>query len=80
MNEELFRFVCQIWLYPGRKFTPTVILSTAMMKLQLLNTMDGNAASFPGHDAEDAEGRQWQIKATGGRSIDITPALIGCCY
>lgn len=60
-------------LYPGRKFTPDGHLVGSIGEAYAAEHygLKLRTASSPGHDAEDAEGRQWQIKATGGSSIGI---------
>src|SRR5574343_27114 len=60
-------------LYPGRKFTPDGHLVGSIGEAYAAEHygLKLHIASFPGHDAEDNEGRQWQIKATGGTSIGI---------
>lgn len=60
-------------IHRGRKFTPDGHMigsigeayAAANYELTLLT------ASFPGHDAHDAEGQYWQIKATGGNSVGL---------
>lgn len=60
-------------LYPGRKFTPDGHLVGSIGEAYAAEHygLKLHPASFPGHDAEDSEGRQWQIKATGGDTIGI---------
>ena len=60
-------------LYPGRKFTPDGHLVGSIGEAHAAEHygLKLHPASCPGHDAEDTEGRQWQIKATGGSSIGI---------
>lgn len=60
-------------LYPGRKFTPDGHLVGSIGEAYAAEYygLKLHPASFPVHDAEDSEGRQWQIKATGGSSIGI---------
>jgi hypothetical protein len=69
---QIYRAVAQLEaLYPGRKFTPDghlvgsigEVVAAEARKLKLYS------ASMPAHDAEDALGRQVQIKMTGGRSV-----------
>ena len=64
-------------LYPGRKFTPDghmvgsigEVIASAALGLRL------HRASNPGHDAEDENGVQVQIKMIAGKSV----ALYGNC-
>lgn len=73
--------ICQLYaivdelerLHPGRKFTPDGHLVGSIGEAHAAEHygLTLHPASFPGHDAVDAEGRQWQIKATGGSSVGI---------
>ena len=60
-------------LYPGRKFTPDGHLVGSIGEAYAAEHygIKLHPASFPDHDGEDSEGRQWQIKATGGGSVGI---------
>ncbi|WP_236627727.1 DUF2442 domain-containing protein [Caulobacter sp. B11] len=60
-------------LYPGRKFTPDghlvgsigEVIAAKALGLELY------PASYAGHDAKDATGRDVQIKLTGGKSVSL---------
>ena len=64
-------------LYPGRKFTPDGHLVGSIGEVVAAQALGLTLypASQPCHDAYDANGRDVQIKLTGGRSI----ALYGSC-
>ena len=60
-------------LYPDRKFTPDGHLVGSIGEAYAAEHYGFklHRASTETHDAEDSEGRQWQIKATGGSAIGI---------
>lgn len=59
--------------YPGRKFTPDGHLVGSIGEVVAAEAFELtlHPASYPGHDARDAAGRDVQIKMTGGRSVSL---------
>lgn len=59
--------------YPGRKFTPDghLVGSTGEVVAAESLGLTLYTSSHPGHDAVDADGRDVQIKMTGGRSVSL---------
>jgi Family of unknown function (DUF6998) len=59
--------------YPGRRFTPDghLVGSLGEVVAALEFDLDLHKASHPGHDAKDKQGRDVQIKTTGGTSISM---------
>ncbi|MFC5344327.1 hypothetical protein ACETK8_17565 [Brevundimonas staleyi] len=59
--------------YPGRKFTPDGHLVGSIGEVIAREALGLTLypASHPGHDAHDAEGRQVQVKLTGGSSVAL---------
>ena len=62
--------------YPGRKFTPDghLIGSIGEVVASEALGLTLHPASFPGHDAVDQDGRQVQIKLTGGKMVSLYSA------
>ena len=60
-------------LYPGRKFTPDGHLVGSIGEVIAAEALglDLYPASYAGHDARDATGRDVQIKLTGGKSVSL---------
>lgn len=60
-------------IYPGRKFTPDGHLVGSIGEVVAAEALGLKLypASHPGHDAQDAEGRDVQVKLTGGRSVSL---------
>lgn len=60
-------------MYPGRKFTPDGHLVGSIGEVIAAEALGLTLypASKPSHDAYDANGRDVQIKLTGGRSIAL---------
>ncbi len=71
---EIYRLVEELEsIYPGRKFTPDGHLVGSIGEAFAaehygMTLLPAGAAI---HDAEDSEGRRYQIKATGGKSIGL---------
>jgi len=59
--------------YPGRKFTPDGHLVGSIGEVVAAEALGLtlHPASYAGHDARDGEGRDVQIKMTGGRSVSL---------
>lgn len=59
--------------YPGRRFTPDGHLVGSIGEVVAAEALGLTlyAGSYPGHDAYDAEGRDVQIKMTGGKSVSL---------
>ncbi|MBJ2153877.1 hypothetical protein [Paracoccus sp. IB05] len=59
--------------YPGRKFIPDGHLVGSIGKVVAAEALGLTLypGSHPGHDAIDADGRDVQIKMTGGKSISL---------
>ena len=59
--------------YPGRKFTPDGHLVGSIGEVVAAEAfgLTLHPASYAGHDARDAAGRDVQIKMTGGRSVSL---------
>lgn len=59
--------------YPGRKFTPDGHLVGSIGEVVAAEALGLTLypGSYPGHDALDADGREVQIKMTGGRSVSL---------
>jgi hypothetical protein len=59
--------------YPGRRFTPDghLVGSLGEVIAALEFDLDLHKSSHPGHDARDKQGRDVQIKTTGGTSISM---------
>jgi hypothetical protein len=59
--------------YPGRKFTPDGHLVGSIGEVIARESLGLTLypASHPGHDAQDADGRQVQIKLTSGSSVAL---------
>lgn len=59
--------------YPGRKFTPDGHLVGSIGEVVAAEALGLRLypGSYPGHDAVDADGRDVQIKMTGGRSVSL---------
>lgn len=59
--------------YPGRKFTPDGHLVGSIGEVIAAEAfgLTLHPASYAGHDARDAAGRDVQIKMTGGRSVSL---------
>ena len=59
--------------YPGRKFTPDGHLVGSIGEVVAAEALGLTLypGSHPGHDAFDADGRDVQIKMTGGRSVSL---------
>jgi hypothetical protein len=60
-------------LYPGRKFTPDGHLVGSIGEVVAAEALGLTLypASRPCHDAYDSEGRDVQVKLTGGRSVSL---------
>jgi hypothetical protein len=72
--QQLYAIVDELEsLYPGRRFTPDGHLVGSIGEVYAAENYGLKlfVAGHPGHDAIDSEGRQWQIKVTGARSIGI---------
>lgn len=63
--------------YPGRKFTPDGHLVGSIGEVVAAEALalELYPASHAGHDARDDQGREVQIKLTGGKSV----SLYACC-
>jgi len=59
--------------YPGRKFTPDGHLVGSIGEVVAAEVLGLTLYpnSHPGHDAVDADGRDVQIKMTGGKSVSL---------
>lgn len=59
--------------YPGRKFTPDGHLVGSIGEVVAAEALGLTLypGSHPGHDAFDADGRDVQIKMTGGKSVSL---------
>lgn len=59
--------------YPGRKFTPDGHLVGSIGEVVAAEALNLTLypGSHPGHDAFDADGRDVQIKMTGGKSVSL---------
>lgn len=71
---EIYRAVaCLEAAYPGRKFTPDGHLVGSIGEVVAAEALGLKlyAASHPGHDAQDANGRDVQIKLTGADSVSL---------
>jgi hypothetical protein len=69
----IYRAVSELQaLYPGRKFTPDGHLVGSIGEVVAAEALGLtlHRASYPGHDAFDANG-DVQIKMTGGRSVAL---------
>ena len=62
--------------YPGRKFTPDGHLVGSIGEVVAAEALGLtlHPASFPSHDAVDQDGRQVQIKLTGGKMVSLYSA------
>lgn len=70
---SIYRAVAELEaLYPGRKFTPDGHLVGSIGEVVAAEALGLtlHPASYPGHDAFDADG-DVQIKMTGGRSVAL---------
>ncbi len=58
-------------LYPGRRFTPDGHMVGSIGEVVAAEALGLTLypASYPGHDARDADGRDVQIKLTAGKSV-----------
>ena len=71
---DIYRAVERLEIqYPGRKFTPDGHLVGSIGEVVAAKALDLElySASYPGHDARDAEGRDVQIKLTGASSVSL---------
>jgi hypothetical protein len=60
-------------IYPGRKFTPDGHLVGSIGEVVAAEALGLTLypSSYPGNDAVDADGRDVQIKMTGGKSVPL---------
>lgn len=60
-------------IYPGRKFTPDGHLVGSICEVVAAEALGLTLypSSYPGNDAVDADGRDVQIKMTGGKSVPL---------